>query len=238
MFCCRLACHDTLEVPQYHRVARGVVTLPPSRGGGGVPWTSNSAPYIYIYTHKFHPPRHPNSESWRVCFWATPPQIQGSLATWLGPLGEAPGVCCRRHVSEPRVGFMEGCAPCFNVFEPFVSLQLYSFLIPHNRTTTTTTITAIPTPTTTAITTTTTTTTSILLFLLLLLLPLLLLLLLLPLLLLLLLVLLHYFLFLFLFPSLFPFLLLFLLVVLVHCTSSSSTSSVVVLTVVLKEVLV
>ena len=34
MFCCRLACHDTLEVPQYHRVGRGVVTLPPSRGGG------------------------------------------------------------------------------------------------------------------------------------------------------------------------------------------------------------
>ena len=45
MFCCRLACHDTLEVPQYHRVGRGVVTLPPSRGGG-VPWTSNSAPYM------------------------------------------------------------------------------------------------------------------------------------------------------------------------------------------------
>ena len=48
MFCCRLACHDTLEVPQYHRGGRGVVTLPPSRGGG-VPWTSNSAPYIHFF---------------------------------------------------------------------------------------------------------------------------------------------------------------------------------------------
>ena len=35
MFCCRLACHDTLEVLQYHRGGGGVVTLPPSRGGGG-----------------------------------------------------------------------------------------------------------------------------------------------------------------------------------------------------------
>ena len=45
MFCCRLTCHDTRSttVPQG---GRGVVTLPPSRGGGGVPWTSNSAPYM------------------------------------------------------------------------------------------------------------------------------------------------------------------------------------------------
>ena len=27
MFCCRLACHDTLEVPQYHRGGAGVVYL-------------------------------------------------------------------------------------------------------------------------------------------------------------------------------------------------------------------
>ena len=37
MFCSRLTCHDTLEVPH--------LTLPPSRGG--ILWTSNSAPYIF-----------------------------------------------------------------------------------------------------------------------------------------------------------------------------------------------
>ena len=34
MFYCRLNCHDTLEVPQYHRGGRGVVILLPSWGGG------------------------------------------------------------------------------------------------------------------------------------------------------------------------------------------------------------
>ena len=47
IFYFRLAYHDTLEVPQYHRVGWGVVTLPPSRGG--VVWTSNSTPYISIF---------------------------------------------------------------------------------------------------------------------------------------------------------------------------------------------
>ena len=46
MFCCRLACHDTLEVPQYHRGGAGG-SDPSPFAGGGVPWTSNSAPYIY-----------------------------------------------------------------------------------------------------------------------------------------------------------------------------------------------
>ena len=49
MFCCRLDCHDTLEVPQYHRGGRGVVTLPPSRGGGGPMDQQLCTIYIYIY---------------------------------------------------------------------------------------------------------------------------------------------------------------------------------------------
>ena len=60
MFCCRLDCHDTLEVPQYHRGGRGVVTLPPSRGGG-VPWTSNSAPYMY----NLNPPNKKNNTTFK-----------------------------------------------------------------------------------------------------------------------------------------------------------------------------
>ena len=54
MFCCRHACHDTLEVPQYHRVGRGVVTLPPSRGGGPMDQQLCTI-YIYIYKYGYLP---------------------------------------------------------------------------------------------------------------------------------------------------------------------------------------